>query len=652
MTAGAASDLRALFRRPPGRAELAALLELVQSPALLVDLRAQRIEAANLPARQLAGLGRAGLDPCPLTRWFPELTPSALLQGLRGGALVWNASLRTRSGRAVPARISLHLLDGGSGYGILALDGRRAPAADDDEMLAQRFAALPLLVRALAQPDRGELSRRLLQAGQLLTGATTLALYELDLTRQSLCRRETWGLEAHLPGKLAVGEADQLRHPVIWTPGARPAGSLHRAFPSSEIRYVASIPVDPQAPFDALLVLADSINPPPRNLESMLEALAAVLAVAGEQAAALRALEFKLLRQSQTMSQSESIQDVVNDALIFVNPSLAVTDLNARAEALLGYTHDEVRGWPLQDVLITPEPLHAALQAMLASPAPADLGNLRLARRDGRMALVHLRLKPYLDGGALLRLAVVLTDLSQLEQSDLRAQQLEQQAQLGELTAILAHEIRNPINNIGAALQVMAMGLPAGDPSLEQIQAMREDLERLEQLMRSVLSFAHARNYQMALLDLTAFLQSLLARHQARAAAAGVELRLQLPESPVFVTADRLALEQVFANLIGNGLEALPDGGVIGIRVAPSPDPGESRLVQIDVSDTGPGIPEDMLERVFDPFFTTKSRGTGLGLAIVKRIVNVHNGWVSIESFAGGTLFRVTLPTRPEPSPA
>ncbi|TAK10892.1 MAG: PAS domain-containing protein [Anaerolineae bacterium] len=651
MRTGSLPDLTAIFKRSPGRAEWAFLFDLLPSAALLVDLRTHQIHLGNAAAHSLTHFSVGQLSGRPLNEILIELTPQALAKSFSANKTSWHTPLRAGSGRPARIEVSAHHLGSESDFAVFLLQPHRGSSLED-EMLAQRFQALPVLAGVPRQPDLRAAILQALQAGQLLTGATTLAFYQIDSDHQRLCRKYIWGLAESLPDELPLNEAENLRVTYTWQPGARPFSELHRCAQTQDFAYLASTPLDPQAAYDGILVVADQIGDPPDHFESMLELLASTIGVTERHTRTVRVLESKLQRQMQTMSQTESIQDVVNDALLFVTPALVVTDLNAKAEALLGYGQDEVHGHPLTDILITSRPILSEIQEILANPAPRDLGNLRLTRRDGQTILVHLRLKPYLMGQAIQRLAIVVTDLSREEQFDRRTQQLEQQAQLGELTAVLAHEIRNPINNISSALQLISMTLSPQDALQEEIQRMQGDCERLEQLMRSVLSFAGSRNYQMDALELNHFLQALVPRWRSRAARTGAEIRLHMPETEYSITADRIAFEQVFTNLIGNALEAMSaPGGIIGIRVGPCDQPGEENLVGIDVSDTGPGIPQDMADKVFAPFITTKLRGTGLGLAITQQIVNAHNGRIDLESFPGGTLFKIKLPIRHENKP-
>jgi signal transduction histidine kinase len=137
----------------------------------------------------------------------------------------------------------------------------------------------------------------------------------------------------------------------------------------------------------------------------------------------------------------------------------------------------------------------------------------------------------------------------------------------------------------------------------------------------------------------------MLERMQSRMAQNNVKYSLQLEDGIPPVDGDLRALEQVFTNLISNAIQAMPEGGTIVVKSRRQHGTEDREDVEISISDTGPGIPNEIRDRIFEPFFTTKPNGTGLGLAIVKRIVTAHKGSISVNSVPGGTVFQIHLPT-------
>jgi signal transduction histidine kinase len=163
--------------------------------------------------------------------------------------------------------------------------------------------------------------------------------------------------------------------------------------------------------------------------------------------------------------------------------------------------------------------------------------------------------------------------------------------------------------------------------------------------MESILTFSRTGNYRFEPLNVDTVIERLLTRWRPRLARLTIHHHLQVaPDTPP-ILGDQRALEQVFTNLISNSVQAMGDrGGTLAVRIAPYYAPSKKIFTKIDISDTGPGIPDEIRERIFDPFFTTNPNGTGLGLAITKQIVTAHKGSIKPTSFPGGTVFHIQIP--------
>lgn len=219
---------------------------------------------------------------------------------------------------------------------------------------------------------------------------------------------------------------------------------------------------------------------------------------------------------------------------------------------------------------------------------------------------------------------------------------LTQRALLGEVSAIFAHEVRNPINNISTGVQLVSSRLGPEHPLHDSLERIRKECIRLDQLMSDVLFFARPLELKMEPLELAEMMHRLLERWKPRISQAGVLTHTAFDAAAGRALGDPRTLEQVVVNLLTNALQAMAQGGTLSVAVAPSAD---GQAVDLKVADTGPGIPPDLVERIFDPFFTTKKDGTGLGLAISRRIVAAHKGTLHVESYAGaGTVFTIRLP--------
>lgn len=218
----------------------------------------------------------------------------------------------------------------------------------------------------------------------------------------------------------------------------------------------------------------------------------------------------------------------------------------------------------------------------------------------------------------------------------------ESLVRLGELGATLAHEIRNPLAGIKGFAQWIERK-PTDERNRSYAERIVVEVRRLERLVGDLLAYARSEPYPMTSTPLAELLADLLSNIGNEAAAAGVRSEVDCPdELYVYANGDRLG--QLLLNLCLNAIQAMPDGGVLAIAVRH--DTGH--LIEITVTDSGDGIPAELLPRIFEPFFTTKARGTGLGLALCRKIAEEHGGTLTAVNVpAGGARFALTLTTAP-----
>jgi two-component system sensor histidine kinase HydH len=217
--------------------------------------------------------------------------------------------------------------------------------------------------------------------------------------------------------------------------------------------------------------------------------------------------------------------------------------------------------------------------------------------------------------------------------------QSEELAAVGELAASIAHEVRNPLAGMKGALDVLRGELAVKPSNLEIVDELLAQIERLEQLVKDLLTYARPSMVNRHPFDLQEMLDRLLKLYKEQAETSGITVRRTYGPGTGELVADLPQMEQVFLNLIHNAVQAMEDGGTLTVSTSVE----DAHLV-ISFEDTGKGIPEADLARIFQPFFTTKHRGSGLGLPIVKKIVDAHEGTVEVHSRSGGgTKVRIRL---------
>jgi hypothetical protein len=371
----------------------------------------------------------------------------------------------------------------------------------------------------------------------------------------------------------------------------------------------------------------------------------------------------------------------LGEAVVATDRTEHITFLNGVAERLTGWTRADAIGKKIEEVMrvVGPDgaplkaPVHLALETSFIARLPAGTS---LVPRDGATIAIDDSAAPIVDDqGQMLGAVVVFRDITERKELERRVAQSERLATIGTMAASTAHEINNPLAYVVANVAVTLEGIHTAiellraEPESASSRAMMKLLtegedalreasdgaDRVKTIIRDLKKFSRVDESERTLLDLPEVLDTAakmtdgLVRNHAR-------FRREYGTTP-YVEANAGQLTQVFTNLLVNAAEAIGAGDAEHqeIRVVSYVD-GAGRAA-VDIHDTGPGIPHELLARVFDPFFTTKARGggTGLGLSIWQRIITAFGGEITVTSQPGkGTTFRVALPpaAKRAPTPA
>jgi len=229
--------------------------------------------------------------------------------------------------------------------------------------------------------------------------------------------------------------------------------------------------------------------------------------------------------------------------------------------------------------------------------------------------------------------------------------------ELGKLTGELAHEIKNPLSSIKINLKLIREDLEAaksalvnqtgrGQSGIEFARALRKiaviekETDRLEQILEGFLRYIGKTELQLASADISSLMSDMIDFYSPQAYSHSIIIRQQLSDKPLVCKADEGMLKQVILNLFINAQQAMRDGGELLIRTG-----RRKKEALIQISDTGCGIAPDKLSKIFDVYYSSRPQGTGLGLPTAKKIVEAHNGTISVDSEQGkGTSFTITLP--------
>ena len=354
------------------------------------------------------------------------------------------------------------------------------------------------------------------------------------------------------------------------------------------------------------------------------------------------------LRKSE--ERYRMLVETMNDGLAVVDTKGALTYVNERFCEMLGYSFGELVGHPCADfVADADKDLFREEMEKRRRGEHAPYG-LTLAGKDGRMVIADVSPKAILDReGNFSGSFAVLTDVTEkiaLQADAIRAAHL---ASIGELSAGIAHEIRNPLVGIGSTAALLRDEIEATDPKRADLDIILNETRRLDRIVNQIINYARPRDLVPTTWTVNEMIDEVLKLVDTRLERQRIAV-VRSCESDLVAYADRDQVKQVLLNLCHNSLDAMTSGGELGISSGHSTHAAHSGIF-IEVSDTGSGIAKKDLSQVFQPFFTTgKQHGTGLGLAICRNIADAHGGDIALTSQPGrGTKARLWLPLRPTP---
>ncbi|MCW5827816.1 MAG: PAS domain S-box protein [Deltaproteobacteria bacterium] len=266
-------------------------------------------------------------------------------------------------------------------------------------------------------------------------------------------------------------------------------------------------------------------------------------------------------------------------------------------------------------------------------------GEIKNRAKDGSFYWVDTTIVPFMDGsGHPYQFVAIRQDITQRKQAQDRLREQESLARLGEMAAVVAHEVKNPLAGISGAIQIIGSRL---DPDSRERKIVGEIIARIEALngrVHDMLTFARPRSPVLAPVPVPELVQETVRLVTKDPVFGKVSMTTALAD--LKVKADAELAREALLNLLLNAAQAMPQGGSIDIRCEPASD-----ICRLHITDNGPGIPPELASRVFEPFITTKHKGTGLGLAIARRTIREQGGDIECQTRPGqGTTFILTLP--------
>ncbi|MDK2742625.1 MAG: ATP-binding protein [Nitrospira sp. BO4] len=373
--------------------------------------------------------------------------------------------------------------------------------------------------------------------------------------------------------------------------------------------------------------------------------------LSGALADQLRLADQSLREKEQGLSRlqafHENIVHSISSGVFTTDEQGRITSFNPAAQEATGYSFEQVHGRPWREVFNW-HPSQQEDDHM--QDASANLRfEVECKRFDGNRLILGMTLAPLHERGEKTGLVGVFKDLTQIRDLEEEMRRKEWLAGLGEMSAGMAHEIRNPLGALAGAMQMLRKDLHADETSRRLTEIAIREATRLDTIITEFLQYARPPALNLAEHDLNKVLAETLdlVHHEARART-NITIAAAPCSEALPAQVDQDQMKQVFWNLAVNAFDAMPAGGQLTITTGCRKVDVAGRkaeVIEVSFHDTGEGISKNNLDKIFLPFFTTKKRGSGLGLAAVHRIVDLHGGWIKVESQEGqGTRFGVCLP--------
>jgi len=369
---------------------------------------------------------------------------------------------------------------------------------------------------------------------------------------------------------------------------------------------------------------------------------------------AFLALRYRTGYERQIQARNEALEETrefltrviegTADAIIVRDAAGFITSWNPAAEAIFGWTAVEMLGQTAQRLVAAGDASVVAVSRIDAALREGrTLRNLETSglRKDGTPITFSLTVAPIYDAAdSFAGTTGIVRDVTAVKQLQLQLLERERLAAIGELAAMVAHEVRNPLAGIRGGCEILLEGYPDGDTRHDIGVEIIHQVDRLSRTVHDLLLFARPKAMDLVPTDLHGIIERVLRVLGDDPETGDVEVIRDFGDGTPIIQADGRQMEQVFMNLVLNAIQVMNHKGKVTIATRTL-----SRQVVVTVSDTGPGIPPDKIAKIFEPFFTTRAQGTGLGLAIVKKIVEAHGGRIEASSAPGsGAKFTATLP--------
>jgi PAS domain S-box-containing protein len=345
----------------------------------------------------------------------------------------------------------------------------------------------------------------------------------------------------------------------------------------------------------------------------------------------------------------ESIIQSIGSGIILTQMDDIITYINRAGEKILGYTKHQLAGKAF-DIFGLREK-RSMVHSLLDHADDLDMRKEGWMKKKGGVEFpVGFTINNHVNPmGETIGKIVIFRDLTQVYKIQEEILRMDRLISLGKLASGIAHELRNPLAGIKTTAQALGEEMTFDDSKREYLNRITKEIDRLNELLKTFFSFAKPQELNLTSCYIKDIVNEIIPFLIKEIADKGIRfIEVYHPQLPK-IQVDKNQMHQVFLNLFLNAIQAMPSGGELRIQATPlvstGPEGTVRRFIRILISDTGKGIPANLINKVFDPFFTTKPKGIGLGLSIAYQIIKKHEGTIQVQSeWERGATFDIRLP--------
>lgn len=327
---------------------------------------------------------------------------------------------------------------------------------------------------------------------------------------------------------------------------------------------------------------------------------------------------------------SENILQSVPSGVVSLDNSMKIKSINQAAERILGIKAEDALDRDCDEIFNEP------LTEVIKKCETISRGEYQYITKDKRHIYLGVTTSQLRDvSGGAIGFILVFTDITDVKTMQAQMELRERLTQIGEMSAGIAHELRNPMSVIAGYARLLNKKID--EPDKATVNAILKEIGSLDRIISELLAFAKPTDINKSPVNINKMVEETVSAIVTDNRSINVIINA---DNTLNINADEVLLRQTLTNLFLNAVEAMPEGGTIEVELSL-----HHHKAEIKIKDTGHGIPQNIIQKIFLPFYTTKEKGTGLGLALVQKIIISHGGGIKVESReAEGTVFTITLP--------